>query len=99
MVGGFALGRSREKDRTALLDVEIHERGKTATARAAAMVEGNRLALAVAKLAVAVVCRRWPVLLADRLVTLADELLTHRLEPRRAASDFAAVLEFVAFAD
>ena len=63
------------------------------------MMKGDRLAVAVGKLVVALINRRRAVLLARRFVTLAGDRAAHDFKPRRAACDFAAVFELVAFAN
>lgn len=74
-------GVQRGKDRPALLDVEIHERREqAAAARAAVMMEGNPLAVAIGKFGVALINRGRPVLIANRLIALPGERTAHHLD-------------------
>lgn len=62
-------------------------------------MEGNPLAVAIRELLVAFVNRGWPVQFTNGVIALAGKRPAHDLEPGRPSCDFAAVFEFVAFAD
>jgi hypothetical protein len=94
------LGVRREKDRPALLDIDVLERrDQAATTRATVVMEGNPFAVAVRELRVTLVDDGRAVLVANGFVALAGKRAPHEVEPFGAASHFAAVFEFVAFAD
>jgi hypothetical protein len=94
------LGVRREKDRPALLDIDVLERrDQAAAARAAVVMEGDPFAVAVRELRVALVDDGRAVFVANGLVALAGKRAPHEVEPFGAASHFAAVFEFVAFAN
>lgn len=63
------------------------------------MMEGDPLAVTVREFLVTLVDDSRAVLRAERRVALACKRPAHEVNPRRATCNFAAMLEFVAFAD
>ncbi|KVO49901.1 hypothetical protein WT66_13095 [Burkholderia stagnalis] len=62
-------------------------------------VQCKQLVVAIGKLVGTLVYDGRSMQVASRIVALPGERLTHECRPRRTAGDFAAVFEFVAFAD
>lgn len=62
-------------------------------------VQCERLVVAIGKLAGTFVNDGLAVQVAGRVIALAGKRPAHEFGPRRAAGDFAAVFEFVAFAN